>query len=140
MQRDQNGVTNTVLNTPYKWNPGVSSQIPVANQSIDLGRRMSNATTGMGFKLDEDFVSGNAPVVIKLTYLDNNTDAWTLTYRNTSGTPVILSPSNGNDNSGDVRTSSFAIANFRAVPGAATNFELKGSLLTPFMFARVILT
>jgi hypothetical protein len=139
-QREAWGGTAVDLNFPHGFDPTISTGLTTAQQSTNVARRMSSATTGMGFRLDDSFLTRGVTtsVAVKVVYLDNNTQAWTLNYRNSAGSPFGVSPTNANVNSGNVRTATFFLPTFCARSSAVSDLELKGSTTTPFMFMRVI--
>lgn len=139
IQREAWGETTPTLNTDYGWNPSAvdnENVFPRSLWNIDLARLAKSSLIGIGLKLDDKFISGPTSIAVKIVYLDNNTDTWTVEYKNSSGTTSSVSTTN--TNSGLVKTRTVFLPNFSAVSGATTDLWLKGSTKTPFMFVRVI--
>ncbi len=154
-QREIVGGTSVSNNQTYGWNATRRADLDSqpALWSMNTARKMNDSSTGIGFRLDDDFIgrpgSGGTtvPVAIKVTYVDNNTHTWTLNYFNSAGTAQTKSVTNNNtgvtDASGatsKVKTATFFLSNFGALATALTDFRITGSLSTQFMFARVIKT
>lgn len=152
-QREAWGGTTPAQETQWGWNIAQNAQITAAGlDKIDVARTMDSGTTGIGFKLDEDFLTGAHAdgVAIKVTYVDNNTQSWNISYKNASNvtqTSSTITNTNtgvpdGAGTTSKVKTATFFLSNFANVAGSTTTFSIKGttsSNTTPFMFVRVVL-
>jgi hypothetical protein len=130
-QREQYGSTTPTQR--YVHGRNFADAVPSALWYTDAARR----GTKIGFGVDPLFITGAQPIELYITFEDNNTSNFTLTYNNgggaESGSRVVPK-----QNSGNVRTAKIVLNDFSAVQtGNNPDFYLSGGN-TDFYCARIV--
>jgi hypothetical protein len=132
-QREADGATTPALQRDLKFSPSTDPSAYVTELGlVDVAR----TGTVIGFRLDDRMRFGSS-IAVKVTYLDRNSEEWTLRYTTSTGLKsAASSPKRQNEGGSVVRTTTFFITDFSNIAGV--NFQIESGGNTPFMFVRVI--
>lgn len=135
-QRDVPGATSTpVLRSSHGFNAAGASNLDPSLWYVDLARQGAE----IRIAIDDRFLPKSPqPVAIKVTYFDNASSSWSVSYQNSAGS--WQSHTVQGNSSGVVRTATFFVDDLVAsASGLGADLILRsGSGSTPFMFVRVI--